>query len=122
MLNLQAAVDRIFRENGANGGMLNFFNRLGELDARVHDTVAVFEKRRQVTDAYIAILVDGGPEDGSAVRSIPFGIITSAAKKRNAERSPADYHTGLADFAASAASACPRLSGVPISRKLAGLQ
>jgi hypothetical protein len=61
--------------------MLNFFNRPGQLDTRVHDAVAVFEERRQVADADVAILVDGRAQDCSTVLFVPFGIVTSATEE-----------------------------------------
>jgi hypothetical protein len=73
--------------------MVDFLDCLAQFDLAIDDAITVLKKGRQIATGEIAILVNCGREDGSAVKSIPTGIVGATAKKRDAERGSADDHS-----------------------------
>ena len=80
-------------EHAAHRRMLDLANVLNVFDDRVDHTKLVLEERRQLSHADVAVLINGGGEHGAAVLAIPLGIVSAAAEKRDAKRSPADDHS-----------------------------
>src|SRR4026207_2118200 len=91
-MDFQALLDLEKSQALTNGRMLDVVNPSPILDARVDDAEAVIEKRRQVARRDVAVLVDGGGEDLSAVGAIPRRIVRSSTEERNAERCTTDDH------------------------------
>ena len=81
-------------ENGANGRMLDLVNPLHILNNRIHNAVLMLKKRREISTANMAILIDRGRQHDPAMLLIPGGIVCTATEKRNAERGPGDDHLG----------------------------
>ena len=59
MMNLDPAIEVHKIQRGAHRGMLYFFYGVGTLDLRVHHAKAMFKKRRQMSRANVAVLVNG---------------------------------------------------------------
>ena len=96
-----AALDAEETEGFADGRVRDLVNRRARLDLAIDDAQAMLEEGRQETTTQVAILVDGGCEDGPAVRPIPAGVIGAAAKEGEAEGGSADDHS-LDPFPATA--------------------
>src|SRR5579859_3098318 len=84
-------------------------DRMAFFDLGVHHANAVFKEWRKMTAGQVAVFIDTGGEHGSAVLTVPRGVVRPAAKKRNTKRCSADNH----------GKTCWAIlydSGVPISR------
>ena len=72
--------------------MLDLFYLASILYLGIDDAVLVLEKRGQVANGQLTILVDRGCQDGAAIFSEPSGIVGAATEKRYAERSSSYDH------------------------------
>ena len=81
MVNLEAPANLEPLEHAAYGRMLNLADLLDVLDNGIDDTKAMVEERRQLADADVAVLVDGGRQYGAAMLAIPLWIVRSAPEK-----------------------------------------
>src|SRR5579883_3511498 len=130
-MDFDAVADAHFAQDRTHRRMLDLFDVVHELDARVDDAVLVLEERRQVAHTDAAIFVDRHAEHGPAVLAVPDRVIRAAAEQRDPERSAADDHATLrtardralpAEWRPRAlaitGSAWAKLSGVPMSRKV----
>ena len=68
-------------EHGPDRRMVDLRDFLHVLHYRVDHTKLVIEERRQLADADVAVLVDGGCQDGAAVLAVPRWIIRSAPEE-----------------------------------------
>ena len=73
--------------------MADLVDGLARLDLAVDDADAVLEERRQIAAGEVAILVDGGGQDGAAVLPIPARVVGAAAEEGDAEGGSADDHS-----------------------------
>ena len=81
VVNLEALADLEPLEHAAHRRMLNLADLLDVLDDGVDDAEAMVEKRRQLADADVAVLVDGRGQHGAAVLAIPLWIVRSAPEE-----------------------------------------
>src|SRR6185312_8021456 len=119
MVDLEAVMDLHVVQHRAHGRMVDLAHLLDVLDRRIDDAVAVGEEGRQMPHADVAVLVDGGADDGAPVAKIPGRVVGPTAEQRDAKGRAADDHRRPPAEAKSAtkASAAARVSGVPISMK-----
>jgi hypothetical protein len=82
-------------KHGTHGRVFNLRDILGILDPRIHHTVLMLEKRREITTTDVAILVDSGREYHATVFAKPGGIVRTSPEEGNPEWRPAYYHIFL---------------------------
>ncbi len=73
--------------------MLDIFRPFHGFHLGVDDAVPVLKKRGQITATDIAVLVDRGGQNRTAVFLVPGRVIGSPAEKRDPERRSTDDHS-----------------------------
>ena len=76
----------------ADEGVLKVGGGLDGFGAGVGGAEAVREVGGEAVEGEVAVLVDGGGEDGAAVDAVEFGEVGAAAKKGDAEGGAGDDH------------------------------
>src|SRR2546423_15180883 len=71
ILNPHTLCYAVFAQDTANGGVLNLFSFLRQLNSRIDDPVAMLKKWRQRAKADVAVFVDSGSEDRPTMLPIP---------------------------------------------------
>ena len=92
VVDLDAALDAEVAQDLADGGMGDLVDGLAVLHLGVDHAILVLEERRQIAAGDVAVLVDGGREDGAAVLPIPGRIVGAAAEEGDAKWGSADDH------------------------------
>jgi len=68
-------------EHAAHGRMLNIADLLHVFDNRIDNAKAMIEKRRQLANADVTVLINRGRQHGPPVLAIPLRIVGPAAEK-----------------------------------------
>jgi hypothetical protein len=68
-------------EDSAYGRVFDLRIGLGLLDAGIGNARAMLEERRQITATDIAVFIDRGGQDRSAVLVKPYGIVRASAEE-----------------------------------------
>jgi hypothetical protein len=91
-MNLDATLDLEVPQNLTDRRVSDFIKSLAGLGLGIHDTEAVFKKRRKITARNIAVFVDRRGQDGTAVHTIPSWVVGATAHKRDAKWRASNYH------------------------------
>ena len=91
-MQFEAAVEMEMVQDRPHDRMPDVVHRVARLNVAIDDADAMLKERRQMATSEVAIFVDGGRENGAAVRVIPRRIIRSAAEKGDAVGRSADNH------------------------------
>src|SRR4051812_40339677 len=86
MMHLDAALDVQKAQRFAHGGVADLLDGGAGFNLAIDDAQPVLKEGRQMPTGEIAILVDGGGEDGPAMCSIPVGVVGTAAEEGNSKR------------------------------------
>jgi hypothetical protein len=81
MMNLDASIIKVLAANCPNHGMPNLRCRRAGLGNGINHTITVREKRRQVAQGNVAILVDSTPKDSPPMLGYPLRVVTPSTKK-----------------------------------------
>src|SRR5262245_40437590 len=95
MMDLESFRDAEMLKDASCCGVRQLRYLLHVLDERIDQAKPVFEERRQLAYADVAVLVDRRRQHCAAVFAVPVGVVGAASKERDAERCAADDHSGV---------------------------
>jgi len=81
MMNLDASIIKVLVANCPHHRMANLRCSGAGLGNGVNHTIAVREKRRQVAQGNVAILVDSTPKDSPPMLGYPLRVVTPSTEK-----------------------------------------